>query len=158
MEGTYLYSIGRSWHPPRPKSLLNIAIQININRRHCPTPLHIHCVRFVPICMTFPDFYWHNTQRASPQVQLKQQLVISSLCRREGIPAKKSQKFTLRQPIHILSKPYPWDSLLGGGGIRFKPRKTVCQLCANLVGISWHLLTNYATSVPASLIKTKVNN
>ena len=77
---------------------------------------------------------------------------ISSLCRREGILAKKSQKFSLRQPIHILSKPYPWDSLLGGGGIRFKPRKTVCQLCANLVGISWHLLTQYATSVSASLI------
>ena len=26
---------------------------------------------------------------------------ISSLCRREGILAKKSQKFSLRQPIHI---------------------------------------------------------
>ena len=55
---------------------------------------------------------------------------ISSLCRREGIPAKKSQKFSLRQPIHILSKPYPWDSFFGGGGIRFKPSKTVCQFCA----------------------------
>ena len=24
--------------------------------------------------------------------------------------------FSLRQPIHILSKPYPWDSYLGVGG------------------------------------------
>jgi len=36
-------------------------------------------------------------------------------------------------------------------------KKTLCQICVNLIGISWRLLTQYATSVSASLIQIMVN-
>ena len=60
--------------------------------------------------------------------------------------------FPLRQPIHILSKPYPWDPYSGVGG-RAISIKTLCQICANLIGTSWHLVTQHATSVTVSIIK-----
>ena len=36
-------------------------------------------------------------------------------------------------------------------------RKRLCQVCANLIDTSWHLVAQYTTSVSASLIKIKVN-
>ena len=33
-------------------------------------------------------------------------------------------------------------------------RKRLCQVCANLIDTSWHLVTQFATSVPISVIKT----
>jgi len=45
--------------------------------------------------------------------------------------------------------------LLGGGGLEQKKR--LCQFCVNLIGTSWHLVTQHATSVSASLIKIRVN-
>ena len=35
--------------------------------------------------------------------------------------------------------------------------KLLCQICANLIGTSWHLVTQHATSVSASPIKLRVN-
>ena len=48
------------------------------------------------------------------------------------------------------------------GGLSFgwgveNSKKTLCQICVNLIGTSWHLVTQHATSVSASLIKIKVN-
>ena len=36
-------------------------------------------------------------------------------------------------------------------------RKLLCQFCANLIGTSWHLVTQHATSATVSLIKIRVN-
>ena len=36
-------------------------------------------------------------------------------------------------------------------------RKRLCQVCANLIDTSWHLVTQHATSVTVSFIKTMVN-
>ena len=33
----------------------------------------------------------------------------------------------------------------------------MCQICANLIGTSWHLVAQHATSVSASIIKIRVN-
>jgi len=42
------------------------------------------------------------------------------------------------------------------GGSR-KVKNTLCQICANLIGTSWHLVTQHATSATISLIKIRVN-
>ena len=47
--------------------------------------------------------------------------------------------------------------LLGGGGRTGQGTKTLCQICANLIGTSWHLVTQHATSATVSLIKIRVN-
>jgi len=47
--------------------------------------------------------------------------------------------------------------LLLGGGDRAIIIKSLCQICANLIGTSWHLVTQHATSVTVSLIKIRVN-
>ena len=36
-------------------------------------------------------------------------------------------------------------------------KKVLCQICANLIGTSWHLVTQHATSVTVSIIKIRVN-
>ena len=36
-------------------------------------------------------------------------------------------------------------------------KKTLCQICANLIGTSWYFVTQHATSVTVSLIKIMVN-
>lgn len=36
-------------------------------------------------------------------------------------------------------------------------KNTLCQFCVNLIGTSWHLLTQCATSVSASLINTRID-
>jgi len=51
----------------------------------------------------------------------------------------------------------PVGLLLGGGGRTGQRTKTLCQICANLIGASWHLVAQYATSVTTSLIKIRVN-
>ena len=43
---------------------------------------------------------------------------------------------------------------LGGGKISIK---TLCQICANLINTSWHLVAQHATSVTVSMIKLRVN-
>ena len=43
-------------------------------------------------------------------------------------------------------------------GVNETGKKFLCQICVNLMGFSRHLLTQYATSVSASLIKIRVNN
>jgi len=35
--------------------------------------------------------------------------------------------------------------------------KKLCQFCASLIGTSWHLVTEHATSATVSLIKIRVN-
>jgi len=49
---------------------------------------------------------------------------------------------------------YRGASLLGWGVENSKKR--LCQICVNLIDSSWHLVTQYATSVSASLIKIRV--
>jgi len=36
-------------------------------------------------------------------------------------------------------------------------KKTLCQFCVNLIGTSWHLVTQHATSATISLIKIRLN-
>jgi len=38
-----------------------------------------------------------------------------------------------------------------------KPFFCLRQICANLIGTSWHLVTQHATSVTVSIIKIRVN-
>jgi len=45
---------------------------------------------------------------------------------------------------------------LWGVGVE-NSKKSLCQFCVNLIGTSWHLVTQHATSVSASLIKIKVD-
>jgi len=47
--------------------------------------------------------------------------------------------------------------LLGGGGRKDQRTKTLRQICANLIGTSWHLVAQHATSATVSLIKIRVN-
>ena len=47
--------------------------------------------------------------------------------------------------------------LLGGGGIELPTKKTLCQICVNLIGTSWHLVAQLATGVTVSLNKITVN-
>ena len=65
-------------------------------------------------------------------------------------------KFSPGQPIHILRRAYPWDSYSGVGGGKVS-KKTLCQICVNLIDSSWHLVTQHATSVTVNIIKTIVN-
>ena len=62
----------------------------------------------------------------------------------EALPSPSS----LRHPLH---KSPP---------LLYPPRGalySLCQFCANLIGTSWHLVAQHATSVSASLIKLRVN-
>ena len=36
-------------------------------------------------------------------------------------------------------------------------KKSLCQFCVNLIGTSWHLVTQRATSVTVSIFKLRVN-
>ncbi len=47
--------------------------------------------------------------------------------------------------------------LLGGGGIELSTKKTLCKICVNLIGTSWHLVAQLATGVTVSLNKITVN-
>ena len=50
----------------------------------------------------------------------------------------------------------PGGNITRGAGIKWVStthKKRLCQFCVNLIGTSWHLVTQYATSVSASLIK-----
>ena len=60
--------------------------------------------------------------------------------------------FSPIQPIHMLRKAYLWDSCFWGVG-----KISVQKHCANLIGTSWNLVAQHATSVTASLIKIRVN-